>query len=270
MMQIPSKLLALVLLSLPLAPAEAATPLAFPAASTSSPATPPDQPAPDTYRLSGTLGPYPIGAALSVLPDQSLTGAHYFYAKNLVDIPLSGQFSGEQLMLSEPGGGRFTLHFETDEKKPRHPLTLQSATALVGTWSNGPKTYPVTLALDAQDHSTASPQYSAVTDASPAAFEAMVQRFLHNALSGNKAGTAKLVSWPLRFNADRSVLLKTPQALFASWPRIFTPCMRIHLHNAVPHGMFVHNGQVMLDNGTVWFDAHGAVAINSVTCPHQP
>ncbi|GBR28066.1 hypothetical protein AA0473_1628 [Acetobacter orleanensis NRIC 0473] len=264
----PSGLLALALLSLPLAPV--ITNAAPPSAAATSAAASPERPVPDNYRLLGTLGPYPIGATLSVLPNQSLSGAHYFYMNKLVDIPLSGQFTGEQLTLSEPGGGHFTLHLEAKDKKAPHPLTLQTSTALVGTWTNSAKTYPVTLTLSAIDSGAPGTQYQDVTNASPAAFEAMVQRFLHSVLSGDKAETAKLISWPLRFNGDHPLTLKTPQDLFASWSHIFTPCMRTHLQNSVPHDMFVHNSLAMVDGGTVWFDANGATAINSVTCPHHP
>ncbi|MFT8721967.1 MAG: hypothetical protein ABF443_05775 [Acetobacter malorum] len=233
---------------------------------TTTSAAPIPQPAPNNYRLSGTLGPYPIGATLSVRPDQTVVNAHYFYLKNLVDIPLSVQKSGGQITLSEPGGGRFTLHFETSDKKSLGPLTFQTSTALAGTWADGTKTYPVKLSLESIDRLAPNALYEDVTDASPAVFEAMVQRFLHSVLRGNKAETAKLISWPLRVNAERSFTLKTPAALSASWSRIFTPCVLAALRGAIPHEMFVHNGQAMIANGTVWFGAHGASAINSSPC----
>lgn len=233
---------------------------------TTTSAAPIPQPAPDNYRLSGTLGPYPIGATLSVRPDQTVANAHYFYVKNLVDIPLSAQKSGEQITLSEPGGGRFTLHFETSDKKAPAPLTFQTSTALAGTWTNGSKTYPVKLNFESIDNVTPNALYEGVTDAPPAVFEAVVQRFLRNVLSGNKAETAKLISWPLRVNAEHSFTLKTPAALSASWSRVFTPCVLATLRGAIPHEMFVHNGQAMVANGAVWFDAHGASAINSNPC----
>lgn len=233
---------------------------------TAASAAPTPQPAPDNYRLSGTLGPYPIGATLSVRPDQTVANAHYFYVKNLVDIPLSAQKSGEQITLSEPGGGRFTLHFETSDKKASPPLTFQTSTALAGTWADGTRTYPVKLNLESIDNVAPNALYEDVTDAPPAVFEAMVQRFLRNVLSGNKAETAKLISWPLRVNAEHSFTLKTPAALSASWSRVFTPCVLNRLRDAIPHEMFVHNGQAMVANGTVWFDAHGASAINSNPC----
>ncbi|MFT9215420.1 MAG: hypothetical protein ABF513_04060 [Acetobacter malorum] len=220
----------------------------------------------DNYRLSGTLGAYPIGATLSVRPDQTVANAHYFYVKNLVDIPLSAQKSGEQITLSEPGGGRFALHFETSDKKASPPLTFQTSTALAGTWADGTKTYPVKLNFESIDNVTPNALYEGVTDAPPAVFEAVVQRFLRNVLSGNKAETAKLISWPLRVNAEHSFTLKTPAALSASWSRVFTPCVLNRLRDAIPHEMFVHNGQAMVANGTVWFDAHGASAINSNPC----
>ncbi|WP_062143034.1 hypothetical protein [Acetobacter cerevisiae] len=295
MKQITIRLLAFSLLSLPattagaapapLAPPAAPSPIpaqtasSSPLATSASTATHPTERTPDTaasptqmpqpttdnYRFSGTLGPYPIGATLSVRPDQTVANAHYFYVKNLVDIPLSAQNSGEQMTLSEPGGGRFSLHFETSDKDAHAPLTFQTSTALAGTWTNGTKTYPVKLDLASIDHLAPNALYEDVTDAPPAVFEAMVQRFLRSVLSGNKAETAKLVSWPLRVNAEHAFTLKTPAALSTSWSRVFTPCVLNSLRGAIPHEMFVHNGQAMIANGTVWFDAHGARAINS--CP---
>ncbi|WP_086652487.1 hypothetical protein [Acetobacter malorum] len=261
MKRITTRLLALSLLTLPAVTAEAATPA--PAASAAQ--TP--QPMPDNYRFSGTLGPYPIGVTVSVRADQTVANAHYFYVKNLVDIPLSGQVSGEQITLSEPGGGRFTLHFETNDKKAPTPLTFQTSTGLAGTWADGTKTYPVTLTLEAADNLAPNTLYADVTNASPTVYEAMVQRFLHSVLTGNKADTAKLISWPLRVNAEHSSTLKSPAALSASWSRVFTPCVLATLRHAIPHEMFVHNSQAMIANGTVWFDAHGATAINSSACP---
>ena len=230
--------------------------------------TPPQpHPVPENYRLSGTLGPYPIGATFSVLPDQTLAGAHYFYVKTLVDIPLSGQFSGAQAVLTEPGGGRFTLHFETSDKNARRPLSFYTSTALTGTWTDGKKTYPVTLNLDSSDHLAPGALYEDVTNALPAAFEAMVQGFLRSVLSGNKAQTAKFVSWPLTVNITPRLIIKNPAALSASWSRIFTPCTLTRIRQAVPHEMFVHHEQAMVSNGTVWFNAHGASAINGESCP---
>nr|WP_298796117.1 hypothetical protein [uncultured Acetobacter sp.] len=224
-------------------------------------------PVPENYRLSGTLGPYPIGATFSVLPDQTLAGAHYFYVKTLVDIPLSGQFSGAQAVLTEPGGGRFTLHFETNDKNARVPLSFYTSTALTGTWTDGKKTYPVTLNLDSSDHLSPGALYEDVTNALPAAFEAMVQGFLRSVLSGNKAQTAKFVSWPLTVNITPRLIIKNPAALSASWSRIFTPCTLTRIRQAVPHEMFVHHEQAMVSNGTVWFSAHGASTINGESCP---
>ncbi|MBS1000571.1 hypothetical protein JK169_05980 [Acetobacter persici] len=269
MMRRATAFLALSLFTFAIAPA---------GATSGTPASPPDPPADlppaaaashpeaENYRLLGTLGPYRIGATLSVLPDQKLTAASYFYTKNLVDIPLTGQITGEQITLDEPGGGHFSLHFTTTDKTATKPLSLQSATELAGTWQKGTQTYPVLLNLVTTDSLTPDTLYESVTDAPPAVFEAMVQHFLQSALSGNKADTAKLVSWPLRINAQHTQILKTPEALFAAWPRIFTPCVRLSLQRAVPHDMFVHNGEAMVDNGTVWFDAHGASAINVPDC----
>ncbi|MCX2561982.1 hypothetical protein OQ252_11325 [Acetobacter farinalis] len=237
-----------------------------------APATPPPaaqtpHPALENYRLSGTLGPYAIGATLSVLPDATPVEAHYFYVTHLVDIPLSVQRSGEQIVLSEADGGRFTLHFETNDPKAPHPLTLYTATALTGTWRNGAKTYPVTLQIVSSDTLAPNALYAAVTNAPPPVFEAMVQRFIRSALSNNKTETAKLVSWPLNVYTSRHLVITTPAALAAAWSRIFTPCMRRSLEQAIPHEMFVHDEKAMIANGAVWFDASGASTVNSTICP---
>ncbi|MCP9318827.1 hypothetical protein KBX73_03350 [Acetobacter persici] len=269
MMRRATAFLALSLFTVAIAPAGATSGAAASPPGPSAdlpPAAATSHPEAENYRLLGTLGPYHIGATLSVVQDQKLTSASYFYTKNLVDIPLTGQIAGEQITLDEPGGGHFSLHFTTSDKTATKPLSLHSATELAGTWQKGTQTYPVLLTLDATDSLTPDTLYESVTDAPPAVFEAMVRHFLKSALSGNKADTAKLVSWPLRINGQHTQILKTPEALFAAWPHIFTPCLRLSLQRAVPHTMFVHNGEAMVDNGTIWFDAHGASAINMHDC----
>jgi len=221
----------------------------------------------DPYETTGTLGPYRIGANLTVRNHTTLIAAYYFYAKNPIDIPLTGQITGEQIRLNEPSGGRFTLHFETTDKTARHPLNFYNATALTGTWEGQGHTYPVHLGIDQIDSPQGAERYKNVTSASPQAFEAMVQRFLHDAHTGNKADMANTISFPLRINAATTYILRNRSALYARWHTVFTSCLKAELEKAVPHDMFVHDSMAMVSNGAVWFDAHGAAVFNLNDCP---
>src|SRR5271163_4969387 len=59
----------------------------------------------------GTLGSTRIGLTVVVKGGNTITGGHYFYAKYLTDIPLTGAMQPGGLTLKGQDGGTFSLKF---------------------------------------------------------------------------------------------------------------------------------------------------------------
>src|SRR5271166_4470199 len=59
----------------------------------------------------GTLGSTRVGLTLVVMGGNTITGGHYFYAKYLTDIPLTGAIQSSALTLKGQDGGTFALKF---------------------------------------------------------------------------------------------------------------------------------------------------------------
>ena len=220
-------------------------------------------PSVETYHLDGTIGPYAVGAAITVKGGTSFDAGHYFYDNQLKDIPLDGQVSGRTVTLTAPGGETFALTFQGNGGTGGDGSSFETSTALVGTWTKGAQTLPVKLGMDfVTEGPPDGHMYADVTSESDAAFEARVARFLRAALSGDRQAAAAAVSYPLAVNGSHPMRIASPAQLDAHWDAIFTPALLAQLKGAVPHEMFVHEGQAMVAGGLVWFDAKGASAIN--------
>ena len=75
----------------------------------------------DYFEVVGSIGPYRVGANLTIRDHRALVAAHYFYARKPADIPLTGDVTGETVTLREPGGGRFDLHLRPTTRQPPIP-----------------------------------------------------------------------------------------------------------------------------------------------------
>jgi len=219
------------------------------------------------YALLGTLGPDRVGANLAIRDHKVFVAGHYFTAAARVDIPLSGEISGENVTLTQGDGARFELHFETGDASAKHPLDFYTSTALVGQYVRGDMRLPVRLGFDHVGGPQGDERYQDATTASPAAFEALVARFLDGAQAGDRAKAAGAVHYPLRVNAARRMVLRNRAQFTRRWAKIFTPCYLATLKEAVPHEMFVRNGAAMVANGAAWFTAKGASSLNPGRCP---
>ncbi|MGY4397311.1 hypothetical protein ACVWZA_002505 [Sphingomonas sp. UYAg733] len=214
----------------------------------------------------GWIGPYRVGVNLTIRDNTDLIAAHYFYAKNPIDIPLTVAVAGGKVTLREPGGGVFDLRFASNDKPATRPLSFYTSTALVGTWTGKGRVYPVRLDLTSTDRLHGADRYQNVTNASAPAFEALVQRFIHGAISGNRAKTASAVSFPLTVRDTKTYTVRNRAQLYARWKQVFTPCFIVNLKEAVPHEMFVRDEVAMVSDGAVWFNARGATFINWPSC----
>ena len=214
--------------------------------------------------LEGTIGQSKIGMTLIVNADQVITGGHYFYAKYLKDIPLTAGTQGTGVILYEPKGGQLALRFKENSVPRGQPLNFDNSTGMEGRWMKDDSSYPVDLHVEGISEGPADARrYEDVTSESDGAFESRVQCFYKAVLAGDRATTAHYVDFPLRVNRDgKSSTIASAAELSARWNKVFTPACLDQIGNAMPHDMYVRNGQAMLGNGVVWFGPKGAQAIN--------
>jgi hypothetical protein len=81
--------------------------------------------------------------------DNRITGGHYFYAKYLTDIPLTGTMKAAALSLDGNDGGAFAQKFVGNGSDGGEPLNFENNVGLEGTWSKDGKSMPVKLTADA-------------------------------------------------------------------------------------------------------------------------
>jgi hypothetical protein len=225
-------------------------------------ATPQDSSGANRISYEGTLGSTRIGMTLIVKGDNVITGGHYFYAKYLTDIPLTGTMQPGAVTLKGQDGGSFDLRFKGNGSEGGKPLDFNNSVGLEGTWSKEGKSLPVKLGAGGMS-SAVSGWYADVTDQSDAAFEAKAQAFYKAALAGDKETAAKYVAFPLRVNHNgKGRMIHSAAELTAQWESIFTPAYLAALKKDIPHDMGVSNGQAMLGPGEVWFGDKGVTALN--------
>jgi hypothetical protein len=212
--------------------------------------------------FTGVVGQNKIGMVLLVDAAGTVTGGHYFEAKDLKDIPLTVSTQGSGLLLYAPEGGQFALSFKGGQ--PGQSRSFRNSTGLEGRWLKGASSYPVELHIESTTQGSANARwYQDVTSESDAAFESKVQSFRKAVLDGDHAAAARFVDFPLRVNrGGKSSEIRSAAALSSHWDSIFTPACIDAVRDAMPHDMFVRNGQAMLGNGVVWFGPKGAQAIN--------
>jgi hypothetical protein len=214
--------------------------------------------------FKGIIGQSRVGLTLVVNAANVITGGHYFFADDLKDIPLKAGTQGTGLILYGPDGGQMALRFKGSGNDTGQALTLENSTGMEGRWMKGDSSYPIKLQMEGMSEGLPNARwYKDVTSESDASFENRVQCFTRAALAGDKAATARYVDFPLRINHNgKSSTIASAAELSAQWKRVFTPACLDAIRSAVPHDMFVRNGQAMLGDGVVWFGPKGAAAIN--------
>jgi hypothetical protein len=214
--------------------------------------------------FTGTVGQSRIGMTLIVNAAGSVTGGHYFYAKYLKDIPLKAGTQGSGIVLFEPEGGQFALRFKGNGSEGGKPLNFHNSVGMEGRWMKNDSSYPATLQMEQSSQVAANARwYQEVSSESDAAFESRVQNFYKAVLAGDRATAVRYVEFPLRVNHNgKSRKVNTAATLSAQWDQIFTPACVNAFKDAMPHDMFVRNGQAMLGDGVAWFGPKGAQVIN--------
>jgi hypothetical protein len=218
----------------------------------------------DRVSYTGMVGQIRVGMTLLVNRIGAITGGHYFYANELKNIPLTAGTQGAGIILFEPGGGQFALRFKGNGGEAGKPLNFHNSVGLEGRWMKEDGSYPVVLQMQQSLEAAVNVRwYQDVTSESDAAFEARVQAFYKAVLAGDSTAAAHYVDFPLRVNRNgKGRTVRSAAELAAQWKQIFTPACIDAFRQAMPHDMFVRNGQAMLGDGLAWFGAKGVQVIN--------
>ncbi|MEJ8857772.1 hypothetical protein WKW79_24585 [Variovorax robiniae] len=229
---------------------------------TRGPTAPPAAPTIE-FLYEGALGTDAIG--MTLVPAKGAEGqltGHYFLGKALTDIPLTGSQQAGRLLLLEPGGGVFDLELVGAGNGGGPPPEIGNSIGATGTWTQAKRRLDVTLGNTGKRESSAR-RYEKVTSETDAAFEARVQDFHKAVLASEKAEAARFVDYPLKVKqGGKTRQIANAEQLVAGWDQVFTkPCIEA-LKVALPHDMFVANGQAMMGSGVIWFGAKGAAVIN--------
>ncbi|BEU99951.1 hypothetical protein [Novosphingobium olei] len=217
----------------------------------------------ETFVTEGSVGPYRAGLNLTIKDRTRVVAAHYYYASIGKDIPLKVAQVGDKALLDEPGGARMALVLTNADPKEPRPLNFGTSTGLAGDWTSGAKVLPTKFGFGMVLQGPSPDRwYGDVTTESDAAFEARVRRFLAAVGRGDCKGVASAASYPLTLNGSKRVTVRSAAAFAPYCKQVLAPRYVALLRDAIPHEMFVRNGQAMVANGAAWFDARGAVALN--------
>jgi hypothetical protein len=118
-----------------LAIAASSAPLARPASSQDPPAAPPDNVSlfldqilvrgNHRYIMTGTLGEEAVGLNLTVRDSTDIIAGHFYYGRDLIDIPLQIEVRGQDITMREPGSGVFSVRlFGNPGEAPPSPSTM--------------------------------------------------------------------------------------------------------------------------------------------------
>jgi len=215
-------------------------------------------------QCEGTLGTTQAGMTIE-LNQETITGGHYFIAKDLRDIPITGAMHDGQIVITGADGSRFDLRFKSNGSEHGERLSFHNTVGLVGTRQNKGKVEAVNLGFLTMGQPTEGRRYAFTTDLNDLEFESIVREWRLAVLAGNRKEAAKQTHFPLRVNAHhRYRTIRTPTDLFNQWDRIFTPAYLSRIKKDLPHDMLGENSSllVMLGPGDVWFGDKGIEILN--------
>lgn len=100
----------------------------------------------DQLGMRGNVGEAPIAMIATLDEQHTLVDIHYSYASRGEKIPLTAAVDGSVLTLTEPGGGKFDLHFVSHgTARQDGPLGFYTATGLEGRWKHATRELPVRI-----------------------------------------------------------------------------------------------------------------------------
>ena len=215
-------------------------------------------------QCEGTLGTTQVGMTVEVKQD-AITGGHYFIAKDLRDIPITGAVQDGRIVISGADGSSFDLRFKSNGSEHGERLSFHNSVGFVGTRQKDGKVEKVDLGFLTMGEPSEGRRYAFTTDLSDAEFESIVRDWRIAVLSGNRKEAAIHTHFPLRVNAHhKHRTIRSPQELFEAWDRIFTPAYLSRIRKDLPHDMLGENSSllVMLGPGDVWFGGKGIEVLN--------
>lgn len=103
--------------------------------------------------MTGTVGDSPIVMIMTLENKTDPIAAHYSYVAQKIVIPLEIKITNQKIILSEPSGGVFDLHFKPPNGKNTLPLSFYTSIGLEGRWYNRAKSLPVSIQFEiTRDH----------------------------------------------------------------------------------------------------------------------
>ena len=215
-------------------------------------------------QYEGQLGTAQAGMTLMV-KDKTITSGHYFTAKDLRDIPITGSVHNGRITVSGADSSAFELHFKSNGSEHGEPLNFDNTVGLVGTRQFNGKIEKVDLGILTMGQVSEGRRYAFTTDLSDAEFESIVRNWRIAVLSGNHKAAAKYTHFPLRVN-ERHMhrTIRTPEDLSKQWDRIFSPAYLSRIKKDLPHDMLggTSSLSVSLGPGDVWFGDKGIEVLN--------
>jgi len=218
-----------------------------------------------------------IGMTLIHDPGDRLHGV-YFYKKDLKDIPLEGEYTGQRdIVLREHNGdgsvrSTFQLHFA--ERDPLHRIKGEpelNQEILKGLWADekGSKNYPVFLDQQTMwdtDVMTAGGMhpYAGATE-----LEQNAQAFYFAVLKGDKQTAANHVHYPLRINSNRVKMVHNKTQFLRLYRQLFTKEYVACIEQGIPHHIWGNSQGWMIADGSVWFDEAGQVMALNICKPKE-
>ncbi len=215
-------------------------------------------------QCEGTLGTTQAGMTIEV-NQEMITGGHYFIAKDLRDIPITGAMHDGQIVISGADGSQFDFRFKSNDSEHGERLSFHNTVGLVGTRQIKGKAETVNLGFLTIGQPSEGRRYALTTDLDDQEFESIVREWRLAVLSGNRKEAAKHTHFPLRINAHHMHrTIRTPTDLSNQWDRIFTPAFLSRIKKDLPHDMLGENSSllVMLGPGDVWFGDKGIEILN--------
>lgn len=216
-------------------------------------------------QCEGTLGTTQAGMTIDI-KQGSITGGHYFVAKDLQDILITGGAVHDgHIAISTADGSTFELRFKSNGREHGEPLDFNNSVGLVGTRHNDGRVEKVDLGFLTMGQPREGRRYAFTTDLSDSEFESIVRKWRIAVLTGNRKEAAKYTHFPLRVNANhRHRTIRTPAELSEQWDRIFTPAYLSRIKKDLPHDMLGESSSllVMLGSGDVWSGDKGIEALN--------
>jgi hypothetical protein len=215
-------------------------------------------------QYEGQLGTTQAGMTL-IVKNETITSGHYFTAKDLRDIPITGDIHDGRITVSGSDSSVFELHFKTNGSENGEPLNFDNTVGLVGTRRLNGKVEKADLEILTVGQGSEGRRYALTTGLSDAEFESIVRNWRIAVLSGNRKAAAKYTHFPLRVN-ERHMhrTIRTPDALSKQWARIFSPAYLSRIKKDLPHDMLggTSSLSVTLGSGDVWFGDKGVEVLN--------